>query len=192
MDHRIATKLAAELLPLLLHYRLQNYASVESSSFDVPNFSPATREIARALGACIVDDAELASRIPNLLDAQDQDSRARILPEFAVIFVVLSLVHKRERKLQAVKTIANFVNAVLRTYGEIVEFTPQEIGNRLAALGLFTTRTSAGKALLLDREVSRLVHDLARRYGVPVPAGCVAGCPDCSVPPDIAETKTTY
>jgi hypothetical protein len=111
------------------------------------------------------------------------------MPEFAIVHAVLTLIHKRESKAVSVKELTKAVNVVLHANGEWLAFTPAEIGYRLAALGLFTRRSSAGKELRLDRDASRLVHALARKYGVPMPTGGFPGYPDCEQSPDVSENQ---
>ena len=158
-------QIAAEFQPLLLEYRLRNHRAVSQSTFDVPEFSPGLRDLARSLGAAIVDDAELAGRIAPLLAPQDADARARrsVLPEGAILTVGLALVHEAKLKQMLTKALTQLVNAVLRANGEIVEYSPEEVGWRLAGLGLYTHRMAGGNGIRFDRGFSRSVHNLARR-----------------------------
>jgi hypothetical protein len=91
----------------------------------------------------------------------------------------LALVHEGKEKQLLVKDITCLVNAALRAKGELVEFSPEEIGWRLAELGLYTRRMRGGRGIRFDRELSRSVHALARRLGVSVPPAGFQGCPDC-------------
>jgi hypothetical protein len=59
----------------LLMYRLQNFAQVRSSQFDAPEFCGSTREMARALGRCIVDAADLQAKLLDLLKPRDDAER---------------------------------------------------------------------------------------------------------------------
>jgi hypothetical protein len=71
--------IAHELQPPLLQYRLQNYHAVARSNFAASSLPAGVREVARALGAAIVDDPDLQTRVVNLLGAQDEDTRALII-----------------------------------------------------------------------------------------------------------------
>jgi hypothetical protein len=154
---------------------------VRESFFDVSEFTPELRDLARSLGAAVAGDAELAGAIVPLLAPQNEDARARysVRPEYATAVVLLALLHEGKEKQLLVKDIAHSVNAVLRANGEIVEFSPEEIGWRLAELGLYTRRIRGGRGVRLDRELSRSVHALARRLGVRVSPPGFPACPDC-------------
>lgn len=83
---------------------------------------------------------------------------------------------------------AEFVNSILRARGEILEFSPEEIGRKLNALGLYKKRTNAGMSVTLSRENSHRVHDLARRYDVPPAPDVAAQCAEC-VPSQADDTR---
>lgn len=174
-------EIAAEFQALLLSYRLRNRLAVSQSTFDVPEFTPGLRDLARSLGAAIVDDPELAGRVASLLAPQDADARARrtVLPEVAILTVGLALVHEAELKQMLVKDLAGLVNAALRAEGEIIEYSPEEVGWRLPRLGIYTRRIAGGRGIRFDREFSRSVHDLARKYEVEMRPGSRT-CPDCA------------
>jgi hypothetical protein len=99
---------------------------------------------------------------------------------------VLAFLHKREAKRVAVKQITEAANRILRAQGEIVEYSPQEVGHRLKAIGLFTKRGGSGKGLPVCRETSRAAHRLARMYEVPSVVNSVQECPDCPAAQAIA------
>src|ERR1019366_7714289 len=89
-------QIAAEFQPLLLEYRLRTPRAVSQYTFDVPEFTPGLRDLARSLGAAIVDDAELWGRMASLLAPQEADARPRrsVLLEGAILTVGLALVHE--------------------------------------------------------------------------------------------------
>jgi hypothetical protein len=191
LDEKTAERIAADLQPELLEYRLRNYVQVGESTFDAPGLTAEMRDLARGLSPATVDDVDLADELTRLLGAQDQDERAttNLLPEYAIVFSVLSLVHERKLKTVIVQELAKLVNVVLRANGEVIEFSPQDIGYRLRAMGLFTRRSAAGQALRLDRELSRLIHNLAQYYGIPTPPGGYPGCPDCEGAVQVNENR---
>jgi hypothetical protein len=181
LDQREMARIAVDLQPQLLRYRIRNYLRVETSDFDLPDFTSEMRALARGLGTSIVDDPELANELKALLVPADEDQRAHHSqrPEVAIIFAIINLVHRRQQDAIQVRDLARYTNAVLRAKGEILEFSPEEIGCRLRAIGLFTTRNAAGKAVRLDRQTSKRAHELALQYEIPMPPGGFPGCPDC-------------
>jgi hypothetical protein len=180
LNERDEHRITAEFQPLLLDYRLRNHRAVRESVFDVPEFTPELRDLARSLGAAVVGDGELATGVASLLAPQDEEARVRrsVRPECAIPVVLLALVHEKKEKQMLAKDIACLVNAVLRANGEIVEYSAEEIGWRLTELGLYTRRMKGGRGIRMDRNLSRSVHNLARKFGVSVSAG-FRGCPDC-------------
>ena len=61
-------------------------------------------------------------------------------------------------------------------------------GRKLNALELYKKRTNAGMSLILSRENSHRVHDLARRYDVTPAPDVAAQCADC-VPSQADDTR---
>jgi hypothetical protein len=181
LDRRDEERIAAEFQPQLLDYRLRNYRAVRESTFDAPGFTTGVRELAQTLGAAIVGDQEIQQGVISLLSRQDDDVRVRrgTLPEFGIITALLSLLHERQKSKLLVSEFTTFVNVVLRANGEILEYSPEEIGRRIPAMGLFTKRRNRGNLIKLTRQISRLAHDLSRRYGVTTTPPSFPGCPDC-------------
>jgi hypothetical protein len=181
LDQREEDRIAAELQPQLLDYRLRSYQAVQRSAFDAAGFTTGVRELAQSLGAAVVSNPELQRGVVSLLSRQDEDVRVRwtTLPQFGVVTALLSLIHERRRSELLVSRFTTFVNAALRANGEILKYSPEEIGRRIAAMGLFTNRTKRGNVIKLTRQMSRLAHDLSQRYGVTTTPASFPGCPDC-------------
>ena len=177
-------RITEEFQPVLLDYRMRNYTAALNSHFDATQFTPEICALARSLGAAVVGDTELASGIVRLLAPDDEEARIRagLRLECVIAMVLLVLVHDgNARKVSKVRVteITESVNAALRANGEVVEYSPKEVGWRLVTLGIYTRRIQGGKGVLLDREFSRSVHNLARRLGVQMSAPGFPGCPDC-------------
>jgi hypothetical protein len=185
-DVREEDRLAAEIQPQLLQYRLRNFQAVQTSRFDAPGFTTGVRDLARSLGASVVGDPTLTAGVTSLLSAQDEYVRASwsTLPDFAIIVAVLAFVHEKKEQRVPVKKLTKFVNAALSASGEIKEYSAVEIGRLLSRLNLPRSRTADGMVIALTREVSRRVHELKRRYGVTTTPASFPGCPDCE-PPEV-------
>jgi hypothetical protein len=173
-------RIARQFQPRLLMYRLLNSRKVRECRFDVPTFTFPTRELARNLGACLPDDPGLAQCLVDLLEAQDRDARAQRCTDVdsAIVEVILVFFHKQEVREVGVQKVTELTNTLLRARGEILEYSPEEIGRKMARLGLRRHRNAAGQNLLLCREVSRRVHRLGRFYGVLSPQK--NGAPTCA------------
>jgi hypothetical protein len=68
----------------------------------------------------------------------------------------------------------------LRSRGETLAYSAEEIGWKLRNLNIPRHTSSAGRHVLLGRETSRGVHRLARAYDLPCPKRGGEICPDCS------------
>jgi hypothetical protein len=182
--------IATELQGKMLAYRLANFANIQVSELPGTNFTDQTRELAVNLAACVIGDCELARGVVPLLKEQDEyvrGQRDREL-ETVVIEAVLVVVHERKKDRVQVKEIASLANSILRSRGEFIEYSPEEVGHRLDILRLQRTRGAAGMCLILTSDMRRFVHRLARTYDVPSVANVVSGCRDCKAASGPAST----
>ena len=74
----------------------------------------------------------------------------------------------------------SLANALIRSRGEIIEYSSAEVGWKLRQLGLSRSRDGAGKSLSLHKETSHRIHEWARSYGVLSRQNVRQGCPDCA------------
>jgi len=183
-------EVSLDLQAKLLSYRLRNFAKVQCSNFDAPHLAFPTREIARALGDCIVEDHELQSRIISLLEEQDEDVRVRRTTSFEAVVIEAALVfcHEKEKREWAyVGEFTTVTNAILEGRGEQITLEPRAVGDVLRSIGLFTRRLGrAGRGVLLVNEIRRKIHELAWRFGVRSIDNGVDRCEFCS------ETRTRF
>ena len=172
-------RIASELQPQMLMYRLLNWQKVQRSNFDVVQFNFRTRELARNLGACVPDEPELAQNLATILQNQDEDARVVSGTDvFAVLTeILLAHAHSGELREVPVSTICKDVNVTLRARGELIEYSPVEIGWKLRALGIGRHRTCKNHCVVVSRELSRRVHRFAHQYGI---ASARQGCHDCA------------
>src|SRR5579872_2210643 len=169
-----------ELRAKLLNYRLVHYRDVRSSTFDVTDFAGPTREIARGLGACLVDAPDLRDRLIALLQDQDESVRVEQSAEMSPVLESLMVFCHERRPSVHVSEIATMASDILSARGEWATLSPKEAGSRLKLLGLRTTRLDAGgRGLRLTREICTCIHRAARAFGAPAAEKGLAGCPDC-------------
>ena len=176
-------QLAAEIQGKMLSYRLANYSRIRISDCHGTNFTHQIREITTNLAACIVDDTKLAGQVAPLLNGQDNLVRGRgdQRLDAAIVGAILAVLHEKKLDRVRVKEITALANSLLRTQGEIVEYSPEEVGHRLDGFSLWRTRQKEGMFLLLGRDTSRLVHRLALGYGVSWDPNSAEGCEDCQL-----------
>jgi hypothetical protein len=184
-------EIACEFQSRLLRFRLASYNAVRNSSFDVPDFEPSVRDLARCLGACVSEDPELQKDITPLLTERNQefdaDSECSMYVNRIVIGSVFFLCHQEKKHHLHVKEITIEVNSNLRRRGEMIAVTPKQVGNKLRALGLTTKRLDAyGRGIELLGPVRRRIHSLAWNYKVgsfgdpPEWHDIIPYCPDCA------------
>jgi hypothetical protein len=74
--------------------------------------------------------------------------------------------------------IAELTNTLLRYRGEIFEYSPAEVGWKLRNLGFRRHRNGRGMVLRFSQENRLLLHQLALRWSLNLPAA--SGCALCS------------
>ena len=78
-----------------------------------------------------------------------------------------------------VDELAKDANALLRSRGEILEYSAEGVGWRLHGLNIPRHTSSSGRQVLLGRDTSQIVHRLTQAYDMPCSQRVKAGCPDC-------------
>jgi hypothetical protein len=150
----------------LVQYRQKNMVKVYNSDFDSAVLSADTRDIANALGACIVDAPDLQAELLSLLAPRAElrsGDRAESL-EALVVEATLSLCHQGKPQI-LVREIADEANRIRRSRGEKLQLSAEKVGHKLKKVGLYTRRlSSAGNGLLIDHSTRVLVHDLAAAF----------------------------
>jgi hypothetical protein len=164
-----AEHIAMEFQAKLLKYRLVHRTKVRAPAFDMNEFSVPMQELAYSLGASIMADDELQSKIVPLLRPLDREiraDRASLLPAI-VLEVLLARCHRSTEKDFPVTELTGDVNTVFRGRGDMLEVSPEKVGWALRALGLHTGFITGGrKGLLLLNDECEKIHDLAAAYGV--------------------------
>jgi hypothetical protein len=170
-----------ELQAKLLDYRLQYFARVKKSSFDIPAFSGPTRQLARTLGACLFDAPELQNRLVTLLQPLHEVARSDRISTITCTLLesLVTLCHER-RASTYVGEVAEVTNQLLARRNETLRLSPRETGGHLKSLGFHTVRLdSGGRGLRFGQADYMRVHKLARSYGAPALEKGLQGCPHC-------------
>jgi hypothetical protein len=167
-------QVAAELQPQLLMYRLRYRQKVYEISALLPK-APSSQLV--PLQACIQDDDEFASRVVAVADCREREVLAArsCRPEVALVEVLWAPAHgSRDFR---VKEITKFINTLIRTRGETLEYSGVETGRMLENLGLPRHRNGSGMILRFSLEVRRRLHELATEFGLS--AKKMQGCSLC-------------
>ncbi len=167
-----ADLIAEELQPKLLMFRLLNYSRARTSEGlfrDVERFSPKVRDIARALAAPLLGNADLERELTMSLVPQDDDARLERFfePEWLVVEVLFNLVHASPFLMILVGGIASEVNHLLAERGESQRFTARALGAVLKSIGMKTERVGRlGRGFRNSKLFERRVHELAKKFGI--------------------------
>lgn len=182
LDERVQNEIANHFQPRLLMYRLKNSRKVRESRVDVSQFTFATRQLARTLAMCFPEDSGLASDTVQLLQPQDEEIRGQRSRDvnYAIVEMLWAIIHDGKQREVKVDELAKDVNALLRSRGETLAYSAEEIGWKLSKLNIPRHPSSAGRHVLLGRDTSRGVHRLARAYNLPCPQRAEESCPDCN------------
>jgi hypothetical protein len=160
--------IAEKFQPKLLMYRLMNYAKVLNSTFDAAPLMSSVNDLARGLGACVVDDPDMQAHIVRLLRKKDKEVNEYCSWDLSVTVLeaMLSLCHKKKKSVY-VREVANEANSILERRGEFFVMTARAVGSKLRILDLTTGRMgAAGRGVLLTREMQMRIHRLARDNGL--------------------------
>jgi hypothetical protein len=168
--------------PLLLAFRLENRGKVLHSQFDAPLLADPVREVARCLGACTPDDAELQAELLKLLQSTNAEYLSAKSADFRIVVVecLLYCSHERPGGEVFVGEVAEKVQTILVSGGDLIAVTPRRVGKIIDNLGLQTEpRNKRGYRVLLTQAVCRRIHELARQFGLLPFADGVERCKLC-------------
>ncbi len=182
IDENVQTRIANDFQPQLLRYRLKNHSNVSDSRVDVRDFTSATRQLARALASCLSEDLDLARETVRLLRPQEEDvrERRRLDVRCVVIEILWGLVHNGKEKKVTVDELAKLANALLRSRGETLAYSAEEIGWKLRELGVPRHNASVGRQVVFDGNTRQNVHNLARVYNLQGLQRTQPGCSECT------------
>jgi hypothetical protein len=180
LDEQAEEKIAEQFQPRLLMYRLKNLGSISDRSVDVSDLTPATHQIARTLAMCFPGDSRLASEAVQLLRPQDEEVRAQRYFDVScvIIEILVGVIHNRKQSEIQVSELTKKVNSLLRSRGENLEYRPEEIGWKLRDLDVPRHSNSSGRQVLLGKNTSERVHNLARLYDL-LSEHLLSDCSDC-------------
>jgi hypothetical protein len=130
-------------------------------------------------GAPIVGAAELQAELLGLLRTREEQRYASNLTnlQYIVIESLLYHLHKEPGTRIGVGKLTDTANAILLGRGDAATRDPREIGAVLKSFGVRKKRQKDGFAFVLDAELNRSIHRVARALGVVVTR---RGVPECS------------
>ena len=187
LDERQEWEIAEELQPQLLMYRLRNFDRMRTVSAREHGSTSADTEVARNLATSVLGDGKIVKSLAPVLRHLEEDSVAQRGCDVhrAMIEVTWAAAHQ-DREI-SLSRIAELTNTLLRCRGEILEYSAAEIGWKFRNLGFRRHRNGRGMVLRFSQENRLLLHQLALRWSLNLPAA--AGCALCSAREDIVSQR---
>jgi hypothetical protein len=169
--------IANEFQAKLLMYRLVNYMRVLNSIFDAAPLTSSVNDLARSLGACVVDAPDRQADIVRLLKMKDKEVNEDYFWDLrvTVLEAMFSLCHEKKQSVY-VSEVANKANSILESRGESFVMTARAVGSKLRGMGLTTGRMgAAGRG-----EIQMRIHRLASDNRLKLQHGGGYPCDNCS------------
>ncbi len=179
LDEQRESQIADELQPQLLDYRLRNLGRVRDFTPRKLDSIFVSSEVARNLAAGVLGEPKIVDSLVPLLQRLDHDRIAQrgCDVDLAVIEVVWSPSHT-DREL-GISQLCERTNTLLRSRGEILEYSAGELGWKLRNFGFHRHRNGRGMVLQFTTENRRLIHQWATRLRLNLPQ--IAKCAMCSL-----------
>jgi hypothetical protein len=177
LDEVTQAEIKERFQPWYLWHRLSNLAEVRQSRFLAGSLASPTSEVGRILQSCTRNSGPLKLQWAPLLRSQELDARAARYwdPLSAIVDVLWPRLHSSEKSV-GMKELTGLTNTLLRSRGEMREYSPEELGKKFCNEGILRRRTNSGMVLMFDRQNVCRIHQLARNLGV---GRKVAKCRDC-------------
>jgi hypothetical protein len=196
LEDAVCQRIADEFQPKLLQYRLTNLGRIRTPEFDVSELPAPMQDVARALGACVIDDEELRLGVVQLLRERGEDAHFDSSSELGstILEGLLFCCHSEGRSQVLSGELADIVNTIWEKRGEGRKTTPESVGWKLRTLGLRTEPLNgAGKGLRLTEAIRAKVHSLAKAYKVPsLRQAAQAECPIATYTRGNSESTRCY
>jgi hypothetical protein len=170
--------IAAELQPKLQLFRLR---SLQPKSAPVNHRCPAEvacSELGREFFSLLAGEPGIPKLLLPIVEQQRQSTTARRLLDPLAVIVEVIWTPAHEQPQITTSEVQQRVNALLRTRGESLEYSANEIGWKLSDLDLRRHRTAKGMVLKFSWEVRRQIHALGGQFGLKLRK--VDGCEDCA------------
>jgi hypothetical protein len=174
LDAHGQEEIANRLQPQLLMYRLRNFRRVRASRSAMQGASLPNSELVLNLTACVGSEPDILQAIAPILQRQDQDAQARRGCDVNMAILEVIWAPSHETKEIAVSRVTELTNALLRCRGEVLEYSPVEIGWKLRSLGLYRHRNGSGMVLRFSHQYSLIIHQLTQRFSL-----SLSPAPDC-------------
>jgi hypothetical protein len=129
--------------------------------------------------ASVLGETDTLEQMSPLLRSleQDKDAQRACDVHMAMMEVIWSPSHT-DREI-GLSRLTELTNALLRSRGEVFEYSANEIGWKLRSLGFHRHRNGQGMVVRFLQETRRLIHELAANWGLNL--GKCASCTLCAL-----------
>jgi hypothetical protein len=172
------TEIAEEIQPQLLMHWLRNFEGVRNFYASHRGSTLPGTEVARNHAASVLGETEIVESIAPLLRRREQEMIARRACDVHLAMIEVGWSRSHEDREVSISRLTDLTNALLRCRGEILEYSPAEIGWKLRNLGFRHHRNGHGMVLQFSCENRFLIHQLAARWSLNLRP--VADCMLCS------------
>jgi hypothetical protein len=169
--------MAEELQPQLLMYRLRNLDRIRTFACSEQGSTFAATEVARNLATSVLGDGKILESIAPVLRRLEEEKVAQRGCSVHLAMIEATWAPSHEDREIRLSRIAELTNVLLRCRGEILEYSAGEIGWKLRNLGFRRHRNGRGMVLRFSHENRLLLHQLAARWSLNLPA--TSGCALC-------------
>jgi hypothetical protein len=177
LDEAAMQELEKKFQPRLCMLRLSNYAAVKNhcvTPMDLKGLSPRVKQIARALTAPLLGDAESTSMVLTILREHDDEARIErsLEPEWLVAKTLLTVCHEGMESGRLVSEmlvggVADRVNQRLKAEGEDIRHKARKVGGVLKSLGVRAKPLGRnGRGLKFTSVLKRKIHEIAAQLGI--------------------------
>ena len=177
LDEVTLRRISSEFQAKLLTFRLTHHSAIKNfcvSPNIFPGLLPRTQQIARALAAPLLGDAETVSTLHRFLQGRDEEARVgrAMEPEWLVAEALFEICHQGIGTNWSISEVlvggvASRVNEKLKNHGEDVRLGAKKVGLVMRTLGVCTERLGRlGRGFKLSSMVRRKIHGIARTLGI--------------------------
>jgi hypothetical protein len=180
LDETAQECIATEFQLKLLMFRLHNFNRVGVSKrfpLITQGLTPRMKDLASALAAPLLGEAELEDDLVSMLDQQDRDARMQraLEPEWLVAEALFALCHPGptsegycpKRISVLVGGIANIINEQMKRRGEDITMSAKKTGLVLRSLGIRTKSLgNLGRGIVTTPATRTGIHRVAQKLGI--------------------------
>jgi hypothetical protein len=182
LDPNLSRRIGEKFQSRFLAYRLWNLDNVKTPNLELGNLTPSFQELAKSVASSVVLHADLRQRIMAAVQPQNDVvrlERSRTI-EFVTNEALRDFCHEPERSNIRSSELGKKIETISAGRGCVHECSPERAGWMMRKMGLQPETIDArSHGLKLTSENRKQIHQLAARYGVPLPPKQLVQCTYC-------------